>query len=139
MNSTVEKYIQANAFGRLLGMDFTILSPGNIEYRLKMKKEFLATETIVHGGLIAAFTDGVLGVAALSAVCDENKRVATIEFKLNFMKPVFVDDELKGIGKVLQKGNRLVITECEIYNQKNELISKASGTFTSYPVEGLKF
>lgn len=132
MNSTVEKYIRANAFGRFLGMDFIILSPGNIEYRLKMKKEFLATETAIHGGLIAAFTDAVLGVAALSAVCDENKRVATIEFKLNFMKPVFENDELKGIGKVIQKGNRLVIAECELFNQKNELVSKATGTFTSY-------
>ena len=132
MNSTVEKYIEANAFGRFLGMDFTILSPGHIEYRLKMKKEFLATEIHAHGGLIAAFTDAVLGVAALSAVCDENKRVATVEFKLNFLIPVLAEDELKGTGKVIQKGKRLVITECEIYNQKNELVSKAMGTFTSY-------
>ncbi|MFZ5551811.1 MAG: PaaI family thioesterase [Bacteroidota bacterium] len=135
MNSTVEKYIAANHFGRFLGMDFTIIQPGHIEYRLPMKKDFLATETGVHGGLIAAFTDAILGVAALSAVADENKRVATIEFKLNFLKPVFENDILTGTGRVIQKGNRLVIAECEIRNQKNESVSKATGTFVSYVVE----
>jgi len=95
----------------------------------------LATPTAIHGGMLAAMMDGIIGVAALSAVAKENKLVSTVEFKINYFKPAFLGDQLTGKGKVDHKGNRIIHASGEIYNQKNELIAKALGTLNAYPFE----
>jgi uncharacterized protein (TIGR00369 family) len=133
-NNLIELYNSTNHFGRFMDMDYTIVKPGEVYYKLKIKENFLATKEAAHGGALAAFMDAILGVASLSAVADEGKLVATIEFKINYLKPALLGDSLIGKGKVLQKGKRILITEGEIFNQKNELIAKAIGTFTSYAV-----
>jgi uncharacterized protein (TIGR00369 family) len=133
-NNLIELYNSTNHFGRFMDMDYTIVKPGEVNYKLKVKENFLATKDAAHGGALAAFMDAILGVASLSAVADEGKLVATIEFKINYLKPALLGDSLIGKGKVLQKGKRILITEGEIFNQKNELIAKAIGTFTSYAV-----
>lgn len=129
----IELYNSMNHFGRFMQMDYTIIKPGEVEYKLSIREELLATQKAAHGGSLAAFMDAILGVASLSAVADEGKLVATIEFKINYLKPALLGDSLTGKGKVIQKGKRILITEGEIYNKNNELIVKAIGTFTSYP------
>jgi uncharacterized protein (TIGR00369 family) len=132
--SLIEKYIANNFFGNHLGMDFTILSAGEIDYRLKIKKEHLATPNAAHGGVIAALVDAALGVCGLSCVYEENKVVSTVEYKVNFLSPAFLHDDLVAKSKVLQKGKRLLIIECEVYcvNRNNVLIAKGLGTFNAY-------
>jgi uncharacterized protein (TIGR00369 family) len=129
----IELYNSMNHFGRFMQMDYTIIKPGEVEYKLSIREELLATQQAAHGGALAAFMDAILGVASLSAVADDGKLVATIEFKINYLKPALLGDSIIGRGKVIQKGKRILITEGEIYNQNNELIVKAIGTFTSYP------
>lgn len=129
----IELYNSMNHFGRFMQMEYSILNNGLVEYKLIIREELLATQHAAHGGALAAFMDAILGVASLSAVADEGRLVATIEFKINYLKPALIGDNLTGKGKVIQKGKRILISEGEIYNQKNELIVKAIGTFTSYP------
>lgn len=135
----IEQYNKANSFGDFMNMKFDIISPGEIEYHIQVKQDFLATPTAMHGGAIASFMDAIIGVAALSAVAEENKVVSTIEFKINFLKPAFLEEHLKGIGKVLQKGNRIVVTEGKILNEKGEIIAIAQGTLNAYPIEKSDF
>ena len=133
-NNLIEKYIANNHFGKFLGMDFKIISDGHLEYHLTITKTHLATPLAAHGGVIAALIDGALGVAALSAVHKENKVISTVEYKTNFMNPAVLDDQLKAVAKVEQKGNRLIIVSCDVFatNRNNILIAKALGTFNSY-------
>ena len=133
-NNLIEKYIAHNQFGRLLGMDFKIIDDGNLEYYLTVDKNHLATPLAAHGGLIAALIDGALGVAALSSVHKENKVISTVEYKTNFLNPALLNDKLKAVSKVEQKGKRLIIVSCDVYavNRDNILIAKALGTFNSY-------
>lgn len=130
----INKYIQSNAYGKLIGMDFMIIEPGLINYHLKINSNHLATPNSAHGGLIASLVDATLGVAGLSAVYEQNKVVSTIEYKLNFLAPALLNDELKAIGKVEQKGNRILVISCDVFciNRNNLLIAKALGTFNAY-------
>jgi uncharacterized protein (TIGR00369 family) len=131
----LEIYNKYNNFGRLFDMDYRVIEPGHIEYKMVVKDAHLATPTAMHGGAMSGFMDGVMGVAALSAVEFENKAVSTIEFKINYLSAVFLGDELIGIGIVLRKGKRILIAEGKIYNQNNELVATASGTFNAYSFE----
>jgi uncharacterized protein (TIGR00369 family) len=135
----IELYNKNNHFGTLLGMEFELIKPGEIKYFLQVKKELLATPTAMHGGAIAAFMDAIIGVAALSAVAEEQKVVSTVEFKINYLKPAIINDRLIGTGKVIQKGNRIIITEGKIYNSQNEIIAIATGTLNAYPFEKSDF
>lgn len=133
----IEKYIQSNHFGSFLGMDFKIIEPGKIEYRIQIAQHHLATPQSAHGGVIAALTDGALGVAALSAVASENKVVSTVEYKLNFLAPVLLNDVLCASAQVVQQGKRLLVVSCDLWceNRSRLLVAKAIGTFNAYPSE----
>src|ERR1700752_5197415 len=113
-NDLIEKYIANNYFGKLLGMEFKIISDGHLEYYITINKNHLATPTTAHGGLIAALIDGALGVAALSSVHKENKVISTVEYKTNFLNPALLNDELKAVAKVEQKGKRIIIVSCDV-------------------------
>jgi uncharacterized protein (TIGR00369 family) len=131
----IEHYIAQNNFGKTLGMDFKIIEPGLVHYFITIKQEHLATPKAAHGGVISALMDGLLGVTALSVSALENKIISTVEFKINFLAPALLNDELMGIGKVEQKGNRLIIVSGDIICTKrnNVVIAKAIGTFNAYP------
>lgn len=135
MEDLIDIYHKVNHFGRENGMKLTIVNPGEIIYEMEVLEKHLATKTTIHGGMVAAMMDGVLGVAALTDVVKQKKLVATVEFKINYFKPAYLGDKLKGLGRVDFRGNRIIATSGEIYNQNNELVAKAMGTFNAYPVE----
>ena len=130
----IEQYIASNKFGQLIGMDFKIVEPGLVHYFVKVQSSHLATPFAAHGGLIAALVDAALGVAGLSAVHDQNKVVSTIEYKLNYLSAALLNDNLIAIGKVAQKGNRILVISCDVFceNRGNKIIAKALGTFNAY-------
>ncbi len=134
-NPIILSYNEGNNFGRLIDMDFEIFNPGKLEYKLKINKNHLATPFATHGGVVSALMDSILGVCALSLVCEEGKIVSTIEMKLNFLVPVKLNDYLVGKSNLLTKGNRIIITEGEIFNQNGILVAKGMGTYNSYPKE----
>lgn len=133
----IEQYKLHNDFGKTIGMQFDIIEPGLVHYFLSIKQKHLATPLAAHGGVISSLMDGLLGVTALSVVEKENKIVSTIEFKINFLSPAFIHDDLQGIGKVEQKGNRLIVVSGDIFcvNRGNVLIAKSIGTFNAYAAE----
>lgn len=141
MPSIIEQYIEHNHFGKTIGMNFTQLEPGLIHYFLKITEAHLATPLAAHGGVISALMDGLLGVTGLSAVAQQNQLISTIEFKLNFISPALLNDELLGIGKIEQLGKRLMVVSGEITCPKrnNVVISKGMGTLNIYPAEKAGF
>lgn len=135
MEKLLSIYNQVNQFGLENDFELTIVKPGEILYNMEVLKKHLATPTAMHGGMLAAMMDGVIGAAGLTTVAEEKKLVSTVEFKINYLKPAFLGDFLTGKGKVDHKGSRIIHVSGEIYNQKNELIAKAIGTLNAYPLE----
>ena len=134
----LELYNEMNNFGRMMNMHVEVIRPGEIIYHLEITAEHLATREVAHGGALAGYMDAILGVAALSGIGDEGKLVSTLEFKITYLSPARKGDQLKGIGKVIKKGKRMVFAEGEIINQTNEVIAKGTGTFIAYPVEKMR-
>jgi uncharacterized protein (TIGR00369 family) len=134
-NSLIKAYRDANRFGEFLGMDFEIKEPGKVSYKLLIKEDHLATPHAVHGGVIAALCDALLGVGALSFVSASNKVVATIEMKVSFLNPVKTGDLLIGESSIVRAGQKIIFMEGRIANQDGHLVATASGTFNIYPAE----
>lgn len=131
MSKVIEDYIKQNHFGRLMNMEFEIIAPGVIVYKMQPTEKMEALDGMTHGGAIAGFVDGILGLAALSEVEQEGKYVATIEFKINYLKPIKTNSKLIGEGKVISRGQSTLVSEGKIYSD-GELLVSALGTFKAY-------
>lgn len=132
----IKVYQQTNAFGKLHGMELLKFEADEILYRLEVKKEHLATPTTAHGGLIAGYMDGVLGLAALYFSSEHANLVSTVEFKINYLSPVRLGDVLIGRGSVVSHGKRIIIAQGEVFHEKSkEKVAIGTGTFNAYPYE----
>lgn len=131
----LKKYNQTNLFGKYLDLQLDVVKPGNVSYKVKVKKQHLATVKSAHGGFISAIFDQIVGTAALSKAMVESKLVSTIEFKINYLQPAILHDELIGKGIVIKNGKRIYTVKGDIYNQKKELIATGIATLNAYPYE----
>lgn len=132
MNEILEAYNKSNAFGRFFKMTYHIDSPGNVIYSMEVTKDLLATVRTMHGGALAGMMDAVVGVAALSVSSLKGKVVSTVEIKINYLRPVVLNDQLTGKGTVISEGNRIIVCKGEIYNQNHELVAIATSTMNAY-------
>ena len=129
MKSLIEQYIESNQFGRTIGMDFEIIQPGKVVYKLKITEKHLATPKAAHGGCLSALMDATMGVGALSLVEIDFSVVSTIEMKLSFLETVTLNDQLTASSEIIRRGRKIIFAEAEINNQNGKLIAKGSGTF----------
>ncbi len=124
----IQAYTEGNSFGKENNLHLKVIEAGHIEYAMEVEDKHFALHNVVHGGAIAGLMDAILSVAAFSSVASEGKHVATVEFKINYLKAVRDKCTLKGIGKVIKKGSRLIYCEGEIYNENEELVANGQGT-----------
>lgn len=136
MHKILELYQTINQFGKDQEFELTYLSPGKIKYTFKVKERHLATPIAMHGGMLAAMMDALLGVTALSKSCEDDKLVSTIEFKIHYFNPVLLGDVLVGEGELESEGKRILITSGEIKAiNRGVKVAKGMGTFNAYPLE----
>jgi len=114
-------------------LEFEIHSPGSITYKMHIADKHLSSPNTAHGAVISGFMDCVLGLSALSQAITQNNLTSTVEFKINFIKPVKLGEEIVGQGKVIHTGKSLLISSAEIRNSRCELVAVGQGTFNTYP------
>lgn len=115
------------------GLTFEIHEPGSITYKMKITEKHLSSPNTAHGAVLAGFMDCVLGFSALSLAVTLGNLTSTVEFKINYIRPVMLNEEISGTGKVVHKGKSLIISSAEVKNAKGELIALGQGTFNTYP------
>ena len=116
-------------FCDLIGLNFSKCEVGYSKCILEVNEQLLNTHKVVHGGVIYSMADTGMG-GALYASLNEDEICATVELKINYLKPVRA-----GIliceKKVIQKSKNIAVFESEIKND-DILIAKAMGTFTIF-------
>lgn len=130
----IELFKSINKYDIDNGMTFEIHEPGSITYRMTISEKHLSSPNTAHGAAIAGFMDCVLGLSALSLAITRDSLTSTVEFKINYIRPVKLGEKLVGTGKVIHKGKTLLISQGEIRTgDTNELVAMGQGTFNTYP------
>jgi uncharacterized protein (TIGR00369 family) len=80
----------------------------------------------LHGGILCDLTDAAMGIA-YSSTLEEGEAFATVELKINFLRPV-KQGLLIAEGRVVSGGRTLGYTEAEVRDEDGRLIAKASST-----------
>lgn len=115
------------AFCQLLGMRFTIATPGHARGEMPVSPALFNRGMVAQGGAIFAFADQLMGTALYSALPPGAVQVS-LEIKINYIAAVR-DGPLVGEGRILKQGRRIIHAASEIRDQRGELIAAALGTF----------
>ncbi len=125
---TINKYDLDN------NLTFEIHAPGAITYKMTIQEKHLSSPNTAHGAAIAGFMDCILGLSALSDAVTKNTLTSTVEFKINYLRPVKLGEGIVGTGKVVHRGKSLIISSGEIrLETSGELVALGQGTFNTYP------
>lgn len=134
---SIEQFVQIfksiNKYDLENNLSFEIHSPGSITYKMEIQDKHLSSPQTAHGAVLAGFMDCVLGLSALSLAVTESNLTSTVEFKINYIRPVKLGEKLQGSGKVIHKGKSLIISSGEVKTSTGELVAVGQGTFNTYP------
>ena len=134
--TVTQLYKAFNFFDKNLDLELNEKGLGDIEYKLTIVQKHLSSPGVGHGGVVAAMMDAVIGTTALSQVFHEKKLVSTVEFKINYFKPILEGDILIGTGQIEFQGKSIIACSGKIIKlHSGELVSKSLGTFNIYPME----
>jgi len=86
---------------------------------------------VLHGGVIYSLAD-TLAAHSLATLIYPQEWLATVEQKINFLRPV-ERDGIVGQGRVIHMGKRMVYSEAEIHNESGELVAKSTATLVRLP------
>ncbi|WP_400193316.1 PaaI family thioesterase [Hymenobacter sp. B81] len=138
--SLIAFYNQINHYGRTNGMVLRVQAPGQVSYTMTVRDQHLSSPGICHGGVVAGLMDAVLGAAALTQAFVEQELVSTVEFKLNFLQPVRLHDELLATARVEHHGKSLVVVDGTIEcPARGVTVARGLGTFNRYPASKQEF
>ncbi len=113
-------------FAQLLGIQVLESSEGKGKAVMPVRQDFLQQAGVVQGGLIVALADHVLYLAVRSLLSPDEISV-TVELKVNFISPAR-DGELIGEGRVVSRGNRIVVGDMEVKDHRGILVARGMGT-----------
>ncbi|HEY8121174.1 MAG TPA: PaaI family thioesterase [Myxococcota bacterium] len=116
---------RATGLPAFLGIRFTAFEPGVLRAELDVRDELLTPFKNMHGGVVSALCDHVLG-----CVCYPHMRrgqwAATTEFKLNLLAPV-TTGTVAAIAEIVSLTRATAVVQIRVENE-GRLAALAQGT-----------
>jgi uncharacterized protein (TIGR00369 family) len=111
---------------KLIGFQIISLESGQVIVELKADERHANPMGTLHGGILCDIADAAMGLAYASTL-DEGESFTTLELKINYLKPVW-QARLKAIGRVVKRGKAIGLVECDVIDEQNSLVARASST-----------
>jgi len=103
------KVVRQNGFGALAG---PIWRNGDAQFGFLVEAKHLNFANIVHGGMLMTLADQAMGMTALRAT--GNKPHATIEFNMQFVGVVRVDEFVEAHCEILRLTRAITFMQCKL-------------------------
>jgi len=118
---------------KLFGIEIVEAAPGHIVLTATPQPEHNNPMGITHGGYAAVLLDTCMGGAIHSAL-KQGQGVVTLEYKINFMRPMSPKTGLvRGEGRVIHVGRQSGVSEGRLFDSSGKLL--AHGTTTCHIVQ----
>ena len=121
---------------RLIGFEAREIADGRAAVTLAAGPQHANPMGTLHGGILCDIADAAMGMAFASTLAPEES-FTTVELKINFFRPVW-EAQLKAEGRVVRRGRSLGYVECEIIDERGQLIAKAASTCLALKGEDAK-
>ncbi len=98
---------------------------GRVTGRFKIGSDFQGSHGVLHGGIIAVLLDEAMG-----KVCRLNDvRAVTAELKVEFLKPIYVDQEIVVESYQMSREGRQMLHHGEIRDGSGRVLARGRGRF----------
>ena len=114
------------AVARLIGFEAKEAADGRATVTLAAGPQHANPMGTLHGGVLCDIADAAMGIAFASTLAAEES-FTTVELKINFFRPVW-EAQLRAEGKVVRRGRSVGYVECEVLDERSQLVAKASST-----------
>lgn len=108
-----------------LGIETVDIGPGRMICQLDVRDELLNTFGTLHGGVVSALADHVLG-AVLYSVIERGAWAATTEFKINLLAPIR-SGTVRAEAEIISMSKRTAVVRIDIIND-GRAAAAAQGT-----------
>jgi uncharacterized protein (TIGR00369 family) len=114
---------------RVLGIRCVAVSEGDVSAELTPRVDLENLGGTIHGGVLAALLDTVMG-AALHTRLSAGQKFATIDLKVNYLRALSrASGVMRSRGRVINAGGPIAFVEGEIRDSKAALAVQAVGSF----------
>jgi len=110
----------------LIGFRLLSIDTGRSQFVLDADNRHFNPMGTLHGGILCDLSDGAMGMAWASEL-EEGESFTTLELKINFLKPVW-NGHLRAEGRVLKRGKTVGLVECNVRDEKGDLVAYATST-----------
>jgi 1,4-dihydroxy-2-naphthoyl-CoA hydrolase len=110
-----------------LGFEITDASPGTMTGRFEVREDLLTPMGNMHGGVLSAFCDHMLGCVCYPAM-KKGQWAATTEFKINLTAPV-TQGVVEARAEIVNLSRTQAVVRIDVEND-GRLAATAQGTVT---------
>jgi uncharacterized protein (TIGR00369 family) len=110
----------------LLGFTWTSVEEGRAVMDVDISARHANGMGTLHGGVLCSLADACMGTAFASTL-KEGEAFASLELKINFLKPVW-KAKLTATATVVKRGDTIGLVECDVIDENQSLVAKAVST-----------
>ncbi len=111
---------------RLIG--FTVLSAkaDEVVMVLEAGPQHANPMGTIHGGILCDIADAAMAMTYATGI-EDDETITTLDLNINFLRP-FWTGRLRAVGRVVKRGRTTGLTECDVLDDQDRLIARASST-----------
>ncbi|MCM4157812.1 PaaI family thioesterase [Gramella sp. AN32] len=107
-----------------LSIEIIGIKPGEAKLAINTNTELHGNQQgTIHGGLLCELADAAIGTAH-STIVMEGESFTSIDFKINFFRPVW-NDRLTAYAEPINKGRTITTYKCDIFKSDGKLAASA--------------
>lgn len=119
--------------GDTLGFRLVHAEAGRVRFEGRPDERSYNLIGTVHGGWTAAVLDTALALSVLSAQ-DAEQSFTTIDFRINFLRPITAElGTLQAEGLLVQGGRRVAYSEAKLTDSRGKLLAHGTGSCLVVP------
>jgi uncharacterized protein (TIGR00369 family) len=110
----------------LVGIRLTAMEAGRATFELDAEEKHSSPLGTLQGGILCVLADAAMGAAYVSLL-DEGETFATLELKMNYLKPVW-SGRVAADAEVVKAGRTIGLVECRITDEGGALVAHSTCT-----------
>jgi uncharacterized protein (TIGR00369 family) len=126
LEDMIQGKVSPPPIAQLLGFKVTNYCDGCTTVEMEITGKYWNPMKTLHGGVYCDLADAAMGFSFLTTL-SEDELFTTVDLRINYLKAV-TTGKLIASSNIIKRGKRLGYMECEILNEKGELVAKASST-----------
>lgn len=126
LSNQVEEIFKGNPLSSLLGIEITTLADRQVTLTMPVS-DAIHTNVygLIHGGVLFTLADSAMGIVGLTT----GNIVVTNDVSIRFISNAKMGNTLNALGRIVHKGQDMVVAEAEIRDRRQRLLAKAEGSY----------